>query len=102
MKHYIDERGNYYVGDKANRSHIEVTERLNHLHKWNGSEWVIDADLVSKEYKKELSSGDIAYIRVIDDVVKLLIDKGVIELEELPPKVQLKYNDRKELRDKIK
>ena len=102
MKYYVDERGNYYVGDKANRSHIEVTERPNHLHKWNGSAWVEDADIIKKEYKRELSSGDIDYIRIIDDVVKLLIDKGLIELKELPPKVQLKYNDRKELRDKIK
>ena len=44
---------------------------------------------------------DQAFIRVLEDLIGLLIDKGVIMLTELPPLAQQKILERKQLRSKL-
>jgi hypothetical protein len=44
---------------------------------------------------------DADLIRVLEDLVFVLIDKGVITLQELPPHAQAKLLDRKSFRDRV-
>ena len=85
--------------------HIEglvyLEEPDSDLKSWNGSEWVEDGDLISKDYEKQVEETDSNYIRVIDDVINTLINKGTITLTDLPDSVQDKYNNRKTLREQI-
>lgn len=49
----------------------------------------------------ELSRLDQDFVRVIEDTIELLIDKGLILFTDLPPKVQEKLLRRREVRQQI-
>ncbi len=48
-----------------------------------------------------LSASDQDFVRVLEDVVQLLVDKGVILFTELPDSAQVKILRRQQLRSKI-
>jgi hypothetical protein len=50
--------------------------------------------------EQALDQADRDFIRVIEDVVELLIDKGVFMFTELPPQAQAKILKRQRLRDR--
>ena len=53
------------------------------------------------EEKSRFQEADYAFIRVLEDVVELLIDKGVFMFTELPEAAQEKMNMRRGLRDRL-
>lgn len=50
--------------------------------------------------QNELAELDRDFIRVIEDMVELMVSKGMILFTDLPPKVQEKLLRRKEVREK--
>lgn len=52
-------------------------------------------------YAEQLSATDQDFVRVLEDVVELLIDKGVILFTELPPSAQEKMLVRQQLRSRL-
>ncbi len=48
-----------------------------------------------------LSSSDMALIRVLEDLINTLIDKGVILFTDLPPAAQEKLANREKIRDQL-
>ena len=51
-----------------------------------------------RELSKVWAESDLSYVRVVEDLVELLVDKGVIGFDELPPLVQEKTRNRQEAR----
>lgn len=49
----------------------------------------------------DLSQSDIAFIRVIEDVIDLLIDKKILTFTDLPEKVREKILGRKDARGRL-
>lgn len=54
------------------------------------------------DIKQQLSSSDIEFIRVLEDLIELLISNGTIRLTDLPPKVLEKLNERKRTRKQLR
>ena len=48
----------------------------------------------------ELSGSDLAFIRVLEDLIDLLVDRNIIELADLPEDARKKLAHRKALREK--
>lgn len=77
--------------------------------KWDGATWVegmtqeeIDVFLATKpEPKEQLYGTDQEFIRVSEDLIDILIAKGVIFLSDLPQEAQAKIMARKSLRENI-
>ena len=53
------------------------------------------------EIRSELEASDLALIRVIEDLIAVLIDNGVIKLTDLPQAAQRKLTQRGELRARL-
>ncbi|NAW32841.1 tryptophan synthase subunit beta like protein [Halomonas alimentaria] len=49
----------------------------------------------------DLSKTDLAFVRVLEDVIELLMDKGVISFTELPEAAQEKVMERQSLRRRL-
>jgi hypothetical protein len=105
MGFYIDNKGDYYQGDKAYYTDRAVPERPSGIHTWNGTEWVIDeVKKIEAEKQKALTdlvATDAGMSRVVEDLIALLIDRKVIKEGELPKIVKDKLNKRIEMRDKL-
>jgi len=54
-----------------------------------------------RDQEKDFSALDVAFIRVLEDLVDVLIDKGVLRLTDLPQAAQDKLNVRKGLRCRL-
>ncbi len=54
-----------------------------------------------EEIKQELSSSDIDFIRVLEDLIDVLIANGTIRLTDLPPQALAKLNQRKHKRNRL-
>lgn len=71
-------------------------------HRWDGSGWAEDAELVAAKAADEravaLAHMDAGMIRVCEDLVAVLVQKGVIALADLPAAAQAKIVARKALR----
>lgn len=59
------------------------------------------AKIKSRDTHKELASTDAGTIRLSEDLVDILIAKGLITLDDLPTKAKEKINNRKALRAKL-
>lgn len=57
---------------------------------------------LQSDVASQLRSTDQGFIRVLEDVVDLLVEKGVIGLGELPEDAQDKIRQRKELRARLR
>jgi hypothetical protein len=51
--------------------------------------------------QQSLSESDVAFIRVIDDLIAVLVEKNVISLDDLPKPARDKYNARHKLRFQV-
>ena len=60
----------------------------------------LTAFLHSSQNSAELANSDLEFIRVIDDLVEVLIAKGLISFTDLPPSAQEKLLKRSELRSR--
>ena len=66
---------------------------------YDGEKWMED---IKEKAKKDLASTDsVIQERGIDDILEMLIAKGVITEDDIPNELKTKYNDRKALRDEI-
>ena len=71
-------------------------------HKWNGAAWVEDSELVADKAARDKANAiartDIDMARIAEDLVDLLVSKGVMSMTELPPATVRKLAARKALR----
>lgn len=74
-------------------------------HKWDGSKWVEDTTLKTEidnnQIKIELSISDSGMIRVVEDLIKVLVAKGIITESDFDIQVITKLRDREALREKL-
>ena len=100
------------VDDKASRllleGHIVVkVEQPSPDHRWNqaNNTWVKDAELVAKNKKTNkkflLAMSDQDMCRISEDVIFVLIAKGIFALDDLPQESQAKLIAREKLRQEI-
>ena len=100
------------VDDKSARllseGHIVVkVDQPSPEHRWNQTNktWVKDAELVAKkqETKKKflLAMSDQDMARISEDVIFVLIAKGIFALDDLPQESQAKLIAREKLRQEI-
>lgn len=59
-------------------------------------------DKDDKDIKQQLSSSDLEFVRVLEDLIEVLISNGTIRLTDLPPKALEKLNERKRTRKQLK
>jgi hypothetical protein len=59
------------------------------------------AKLTRSEVIDELNSEDLNSSRWIEDIIQLLLDKGLIAYHELPISVQIKMEKKRQLRDRL-
>jgi len=57
---------------------------------------------MSDDLKKQLSQSDAEFIRVLEDLIDTLIDRGVIRLTDLPPQALAKLQERKLTRKQLR
>ncbi|MGM0859001.1 MAG: tryptophan synthase subunit beta like protein [Pseudomonadota bacterium] len=50
---------------------------------------------------ERLRQSDLEFVRVLEDVINLLMDKGIIRFTDLPEKAQEKLLDRQSLRKRV-
>lgn len=101
-------RGDSAPGSKIARlldeGHVAVeTAPPNDTSRWDGSGWVDDAGLKEDEVTRAradaIARTDIHMARLTEDILDVLIAKGVLTLDDLPhPKAKEKYLARKEMR----
>lgn len=49
-----------------------------------------------------MRKSDLDFVRVLEDVVALLVDKGVISFADLPKEAQAKFSERQSMRRRMK
>lgn len=59
-------------------------------------------DKDDKDIKQQLSSSDLEFVRVLEDLIEVLISNGTIRLTDLPPQALAKLNERKRTRKQLK
>jgi len=57
---------------------------------------------MSDKFQKQLSESDREFIRVLEDLIDTLINRGVIRLTDLPPEALKKIQERKQTRSKLR
>ncbi|MNI69980.1 hypothetical protein D3C73_1257610 [compost metagenome] len=89
------------------QAYAESTETLpaDHpdLQEWFASKLMATSQKQSQQIKqlKQLKQSDLDMIRVIDDLIQVLIDKGVIRVTDLPAAAQTKLSDRYQAREAL-
>ncbi|SBR50302.1 MULTISPECIES: tryptophan synthase subunit beta like protein [unclassified Halomonas] len=56
---------------------------------------------VEDQEAERLRQSDLEFVRVLEDVITLLMDKGIIRFTDLPEKAQEKLLDRQSLRKRV-
>ena len=76
-----------------------------HRHEWDGSAWVLSdaakAEIEAEETRDALAATDAGMARVVEDIIGLMIDKGVFTADEMPESVRDKIQEREALRSQI-
>ncbi|UVK98965.1 tryptophan synthase subunit beta [Pseudomonas sp. B21-048] len=79
-------------------AYAEATETLpadhHEIQAWYANE-VVETSL------KQLKQSDLEMIRVLDDLIQVLTQKGVIRVTDLPPAAQAKLMDRTQAREAL-
>jgi hypothetical protein len=79
-------------------AYAEATETLpadhHEIQAWYANE-VVEVSL------KQLKQSDLEMIRVLDDLIQVLTQKGVIRVTDLPPAAQAKLMDRNQAREAL-
>ncbi len=89
------------------QAYAESTETLpaDHpdLQEWFASKLMANSQKQSQQIKqlKQLKQSDLDMIRVIDDLIQVLIEKGVIRVTDLPAAAQTKLSDRYQAREAL-
>ncbi len=63
---------------------------------------MINEQELSRVKHNSFLHSDLSFIRVLDDVIELLVEKHVFEVEELPEIAKRKIKERREFREKIR
>lgn len=73
------------------------------LQAWFASEVMATSHKQLQQIKqlKQLRQSDLDMIRVLDDLIQVLTDKGVIRVTDLPPAAQAKLMDRSHAREAL-
>lgn len=73
--------------------------------RWDGSDEdineIFSAEDATKQLQEVLVASDLSFVRVLEDLIGVLLDKGVLMLTDLPEAAQQKVLQRKEIRDYI-
>ncbi|KAB0493609.1 tryptophan synthase subunit beta [Pseudomonas vancouverensis] len=80
------------------QAYAEATETLPADHP-EIKDWLAERKLASN--LKRLKQSDPEMIRVLDDLIQVLIDKGVIRVTDLPAAAQAKLMDRSQAREAL-
>lgn len=59
------------------------------------------AEIDNQQFLAMLQKSDLEMVRVLDDLIYLLIRKGVIAITDLPPKAQVKLMNRANARQEL-
>jgi hypothetical protein len=98
----IDAGHTVVPADKPTPADADPTHKTKHLHVWNGSAWVEDADLVAADAaltkEVELRKTDSYTPFVAADLIDILIAKNILSLSDFPQDSQDKITERKNLR----
>ncbi len=62
---------------------------------------VAETELEMRQARERLKSSDLELVRVFEDLIEILIDKGVILITDLPDAAQEKLMERHRLREKL-
>lgn len=62
---------------------------------------VFDKNQATKELQEVLVASDMSFVRVLEDLIGVLLDKGLVMLTDLPDAAQEKILQRKGIRDHI-
>lgn len=58
--------------------------------------------MADDDYKRELSTSDSDFIRVLEDLIDVLIANGTIRMTDLPPQALAKLHARKQARQRLR
>lgn len=109
--HFVDATGRpVFYGCRTDKARLEATHtwvdggelKVGTVQIWDGAAWVVSTDLeteaavLAKAQKLRKSDGGL--IEVIDELVDLLVSKGVINLPDLSIGARKKLRDRADLR----
>lgn len=61
----------------------------------------VSADIDNQQFLAMLQKSDLEMVRVLDDLIYLLIRKGVIAITDLPPMAQVKLMNRANARQEL-
>lgn len=101
-------RADLSPGTKADRlakeGHFVVeSEQPSKEHRWDGKEWVLDpvlqAEKSARDKTRAIAATDVGMPRIVEDLIDLLVSKGLMSLNELPEKAKQKFQARKALRN---
>ncbi|MFZ3389677.1 MULTISPECIES: tryptophan synthase subunit beta [Buttiauxella] len=73
----------------------EIFSQTPEIAAWNNARDVVDGTL---QHRELLQRSDLEMVRVLDDLIFLLIQKGVITITDLPPMAQVKLMNRAQAR----
>ncbi len=62
---------------------------------------VMGSDSATKELQEVLVASDLSFVRVLEDLISVLLDKEILMLTDLPEAAQEKILERKHIRRKI-
>ena len=73
--------------------------------RWDGSDEDLNEAFTPEEAAKQLQevlvASDLSFVRVLEDLIGVLLDKGVLMLTDLPEAAQHKILQRQDIRDYI-
>jgi hypothetical protein len=55
----------------------------------------------AEELREQLAASDVGMARLVEDLVDVLINKGIIKFTDLPPAAGAKYLDRQSARERL-
>lgn len=62
---------------------------------------IMESDTATKELQEVLVASDLSFVRVLEDLISVLLDKEILMLTDLPEAAQEKILERKHIRRKI-
>lgn len=103
MKHFRDAAGVYQgqTNGQPKAGWVECPEPGHGLQEWNGAAWVDTPALVVLRAKHELETSDQKMGRVIEDILSVLIAKGIMATGDLPAEARAVLDARAANRGKL-
>ena len=107
MGYYINSEIGYYEGDQITPMDLPVPQRLDASYDWNGTAWVQNAIRATQAKNEQLQASidalgstgsDASMSRGLEDLIGLLVGKGMIAKSDLPTALLSKINNRRTMR----